>query len=239
MTKNWAVPWKVKDALLVFLLAWVGLPVAIVLLLGELAPYVPFLSRLLTGMEQEQIWASFTFALVDALAALAIVAWYLRRYKVSWQALGLRKFNLVKATGYIVLGFILFYLVIAGVFVGLEWLVPSFNADQPQVNEFTKDADAARSLSLIALVLLPAIIEEIVFRGFVFPAFASRLGFWQGAVLSSLLFGLAHLQANITIYTLVLGVLLCIMYSKLKSIWPGIIFHMLNNYLAFALLLNK
>jgi membrane protease YdiL (CAAX protease family) len=65
---------------------------------------------------------------------------------------------------------------------------------------------------------------------------AKRWGVITGAIVSSAIFGLAHAQANISIYTWLLGLLLCAMYVRLKSIIPGMALHMLNNYLAFLAL---
>jgi membrane protease YdiL (CAAX protease family) len=115
-------------------------------------------------------------------------------------------------------------------------LVPAFDAGQAQTNEFTGQTASHPSLTLMALVIIPPIIEETVFRGFIFPALSRRRGLVFGAIMTSILFGLAHLQANVSIYTFVLGLVLCYMYVKLKSIVPGIILHMLNNYLAFIAL---
>ncbi len=94
-------------------------------------------------------------------------------------------------------------------------------------------------LSLWALVIIPPIIEEIVFRGFMFPAFAKRFGVVLGAVVSSLLFAVAHLQLNVSVYTFILGLLLCFLYVRLGSTIPGIGIHMLNNYLAYMALNQK
>jgi hypothetical protein len=118
-------------------------------------------------------------------------------------------------------------------------LVPSFNANQAQTNEFTGSAGSHQSLALIALVLLPPILEETIFRGFLFPALAKKWGVGWGAIISSAIFGIAHAQANISIYTFVLGLLLCFMYVRLKSIFPGMAVHMLNNYLAYIALTSK
>jgi membrane protease YdiL (CAAX protease family) len=82
-------------------------------------------------------------------------------------------------------------------------------------------------------VLLPPIIEETIFRGFIFPAISTRTGVIWGAILSSLLFGAFHGQANVFVYTAILGLLLCFMYVRTKSIIPGMVLHMLNNFLAF------
>ena len=108
------------------------------------------------------------------------------------------------------------------------------------MNDFTK-ARPPRALRfvLVALVLLRPVVEETVFRGFIFPALSKRWGVVMGALGSSILFGIAHLQYNVSLYTIVLGLLLCFMYARLRSIWPGMVLHMLNNYLAYVALFHK
>ena len=59
------------------------------------------------------------------------------------------------------------------------------------------------------------------------------------AIFSGVLFGFAHLQPNVSIYTFILGLLLCAMYVRLGSIVPGIALHMLNNYFAYVALNQK
>ncbi|MBW3537966.1 CPBP family intramembrane metalloprotease [Candidatus Parcubacteria bacterium] len=231
------VPWHVGDAFKVFLLAWIGLPLLIVLALGQLAPAVPLLGRLLRALEAGSIEATFTLVVVDAVAAFALVLYYLKRRGATWRDLGLRRFKVWRAVAYVLGTVTALAVLVPLVFVLVSWLFPGFNPDQAQTNEFTQaTTPEARRLSFIALVLLPPLVEELVFRGFIFPAFATRWGVWWGAIGSSLLFGAAHLQFNVTVYTVVLGLLLCMLYVKLGSIWPGVAFHLFNNYLAFIAL---
>ncbi len=230
------VPWNILDALVVFLAAWIVLPIVIVILLRATEAFVPLSAWFLNGLRADEIGASFALAILDAVGALALVWGYLHRYKAGWSAVGWRGFSVWKASGYLLATFVAFA-ILSGVVL---WLVsvldPSFNANQPQENDFLGGADTHRTLALIALVVVPPIIEETVFRGFIFPALAKRWGMVAGAIGSSLLFGLAHLQANVGVYTFVLGLLLCFLYVRLRSIFPGVILHMLNNYIAFIAL---
>jgi membrane protease YdiL (CAAX protease family) len=118
-------------------------------------------------------------------------------------------------------------------------LVPGFDPNQAQQNDLIAGAVKNPWLALISLVILPPVIEETVFRGFIFPALAKRTGLIIGAILSSALFGLAHWQANISVYTFVLGLLLCFTYVRTRSLIPGILLHMANNALAFLALTMK
>jgi CAAX protease family protein len=235
------VPWSARDAIKVFALSWIGLPLLIQLGLILVGVAVPEVRHYLVNVKDDDVVFNFGLALADALAALALVYHYVkRRYHLSWRAVGLRGFNLGKALLLIGGGLLVLSVAVALAYAAIVWLFPHFNPDQAQTNEFTKaSSPMAVNLSFVALVLLPPPIEEIVFRGFMFPAFARHFGLIWGALITSLLFGLAHWQLNVSIYTLILSLLLCLLYWRLKSIWPGIFFHMLNNYLAFQVLFHK
>ncbi len=147
---------------------------------------------------------------------------------------------MLKAVLYVVVGLVVFAVAVEVAFVLVAWLFPTFNAAQPQTNDFTQpNTSTARQLSLIALVIIPPIIEETVFRGFIFPAMSKWRGALVGAVITSLLFGLAHLQLNVSLYTVVFSLILCFMYARLRSIWPGVILHMVNNYIAYTSIIKK
>lgn len=226
------VPWSVRD-LVVFGVSWLGTQIAIIFLLGFLAPSVPAVAAFMQAVRDGNVTALFALNLLDALIGFGLVSLYLYRYKASWSKVGWRRVDLLKTVGYI-FGILVVFTVAANVLLWLAGvLVPGFDPNQAQENEFIGAADQHQNLALIALVLLPPILEETIFRGFMFPAIAKRTGVIWGAVLSSLIFGVAHFQANVGVYTFILGLLLCFMYVRLRSIVPGIFLHMVNNYLAF------
>ena len=232
------VPWGIRDVLL-FIVAWFGLQIGFSIILGVLAHSVPAVNQFVKALAANDIGASFALDLVGVVLGLLLVAGFLRHYRVSWDVVGWRKVNFLRVIKYLLGIMLLFFFLAQVALVLVQMLVPGFNANQPQTNEFTSGISSNRNIALIALVLLPPIFEETIFRGFIFPALAKRLGTVGGAILSSVLFGLAHGQANLFVYTTILGLLLCFMYLKLRSIVPGILLHMLNNYLAFLALTSK
>jgi len=234
------VPWKIKDALIVLIFAWVGLPLLILLMLQIVSWFIPGIKDFMNEVKNEKLIASLVLILINAVGTIFILRHFLRAYKVNWEKLGLKKFNFLPTLGYILLGFILLSILVTGTYWLVQLIFPHFNVNQPQINEFTKAITPIdQKISLLSLVVIPAFIEEIVFRGFVFPAFSVRFGIYWGAIITSILFGLAHFQLNVIIYTLILSLILCMMYYRLRSIWPGIIFHMLNNYLAYMAIMHK
>lgn len=230
------VPWGAKQALVVFLLPWVLVPLLIFVTLVILAPYVPAAAVALAALDEGTLEANFALVLIDAIAQLGIAYYYLKRYQLSWGAIGWRRFNVLRAIGLVGLMFIIFSISIYALMILISFLIPGFDANQAQTNEFTESVATNPNLVLVALVIFPPIIEELIFRGFIFPALSQRRGVVFGAVMSSALFGLAHLQPNVAIYTFLIGLVLCFMYVRLKSIVPGILLHMVNNYLAYIAL---
>jgi membrane protease YdiL (CAAX protease family) len=232
------VPWRVRDVA-VFVVAWFGLQLFIGAVLAVTAPMAPAVAGFLNSVHRGDIGASFALNLTGVGLGLGLVAVYLRRYKVGWATVGWRRAGVLRSIKYL-FGILLVFVILANLALALvKLLVPGFDIDQSQSNEFTSAVHTHRSLALVALVLIPPIFEETIFRGFIFPALSKRTGMIWGALLSSVIFGIAHGQPNLFVYTTILGLLLCFMYVRLGSIVPGIFVHMLNNYLAFIALSGK
>jgi membrane protease YdiL (CAAX protease family) len=232
------VPWSLGDVA-TFVGAWWGLQVVIVLALVLLGMSLPPVKEFVHAVQANNADAGFALDLMSAVVGFGLVGFYLSRYKVGWSAVGWRRVNVGKALLYLAVILVVFLALVSAVLWLVGVLVPGFNANQAQTNNYTQGAGGHMTVSLLGLVLLPPILEETLFRGFLFPAIAKRAGLVWGAVWSSVLFGLAHWQANVSIYTFLLGLLLCFMYVRLKSIFPGMVLHMLNNYLALVALTHK
>jgi hypothetical protein len=86
------------------------------------------------------------------------------------------------------------------------------------------------------IVGLGPLAEETFFRGFLLGSLAPRLGGAGAAVVSSLLFALAHLTPGVMVPIFILGLLLSWLYLKTRSIVPGLIAHSAQNALALLAL---
>ncbi len=97
--------------------------------------------------------------------------------------------------------------------------------------------------ALFAVVVGP-VTEEFVFRIFLFNAMRKWWGFWPGAIVSSILFGLAHGQQPFTpamVVSLSLplaigGMILCWVYVRTGSAWSNMITHASFNALSLLLI---
>ena len=87
---------------------------------------------------------------------------------------------------------------------------------------------------VLLLVVVAPIFEEIVFRGIFMTRWVVKWGYKRGIILSSILFGVLHPGI---IGPSVMGVILCCLYNRTKSLWVSILFHVINNLIVVVLVL--
>jgi sodium transport system permease protein len=78
------------------------------------------------------------------------------------------------------------------------------------------------------LGLVPAVCEELFFRGFVYAGLR-KLGTWPGLLLTALFFGLAHASIYRLLPTFTLGLLIGVVRWRTGSVFCGMLIHLLNN----------
>ena len=83
-------------------------------------------------------------------------------------------------------------------------------------------------LNLILLALIPAVVEEFIFRGLIFNGYKKRNPL-KAALLSAVLFGLIHLNINQFSYAFVLGIVFALLIYVTGSIIPSTIAHFVIN----------
>lgn len=82
---------------------------------------------------------------------------------------------------------------------------------------------------LFNVAVVPAICEEILFRGFVFRLFSNSAGVIWGILISGFLFGLYHLKLTQLIPLSLIGMLLAWLTVQSGSLYPAILAHFINN----------
>jgi membrane protease YdiL (CAAX protease family) len=221
-------PW----GLLAALTAFVGFVVAQIAAASLIGPLAADLGPGRLGGN----WVAVGFYLTANLLNLVLIVMLLRVYRAGWRSLGFSRVNLkwIAATA----PALLLYGIVAGlILAALAWLAPSLNLEEAQELGFDETARPLELAAIFAaLVVAAPMVEEMVFRGFILTGLRRRLPFWPAALISSALFGLAHFQLNVSLYTFGLALVLAWLYKKSGSLWPPIILHGLKNLLAFALL---
>jgi sodium transport system permease protein len=88
-----------------------------------------------------------------------------------------------------------------------------------------------RALYFLILAVLPAVCEEIAFRGFILTALRRRFRPWTAILLSSFLFGLYVMNVFQFVNHLALGIVLGLLVTRSGSLIPAIVFHFVFNTL--------
>lgn len=187
--------------------------------------------------------AQFIISVAVATATLGLLYVFLQSRKAHPDELGLAAPK-PKDLLYVLYGAVLYIMLYLGVVSVLSGLLPGLDTEQTQELGFTVGSSDTLLIIFIALVVLPPIVEEVVVRGFLFAGLRKGFSFWPAAIVSSLLFGLAHLQGGeggSTIWiafidTAILGMILAYLREKTGRIWASIGLHALKNGVAFLAL---
>jgi len=92
-------------------------------------------------------------------------------------------------------------------------------------------ASAPLAWVILLLAVLPAICEELAFRGFILSGFR-RVGHkWRAIIYSALFFGITHGMLQQSLSACVLGVVIGFLAVQSKSLLPCMVFHLVHNTL--------
>ena len=132
---------------------------------------------------------------------------------------------------------------VAAVAIGLSAWIPTHEAfvfqrlvlgepagmetmNRTMVEAFKRMSPAA---VILCVAIVPALCEELYFRGFLFGGLRTSMRPWSAIVVSALAFALFHFIVFRFLTSALLGVLLAWMCWRSRSIWPGMIAHALHN----------
>jgi uncharacterized protein len=90
-------------------------------------------------------------------------------------------------------------------------------------------------LNLILAGILAPILEETIFRGIIYGSLQTYFGKWTAAAISSIIFSGLHFQMHGFFPRFILGMVLCHLYSKYRSLYPSMAMHAVNNIVALVL----
>ena len=92
-------------------------------------------------------------------------------------------------------------------------------------------------ISMLITVVGAPIMEELFFRAIIFKRVSRKFNIYIGMVISSLVFGLLHIELAI-IGAFIFGIACCILYIKYRNILIPMTVHFFNNLIAFLPQLN-
>jgi len=226
MPNYFQASWKIKDAIRV-------LSVTVVLVLAmNVGAY--FLVDKIEGFKM--ILGVFILQSLILLCPLGVLS--LKKFKkINLKELGFGSMKFFKYLSYalaaylIYIGLALFISVII-VYGGLK--IPGYQIPE-QILPMFGGTTLALTVAGIIIVILAPIVEEVFFRGFLLQSFASKIGWKYSAILTSAIFAVVHFRFESVIPIYILGIVMSVLFIRTRSIWPGIIFHIINNLIAFTL----
>ena len=232
--------WK-KVGVILGLLAWAGVSMVAVQFVMS---YVMF--WILGDAVGQPMWTAMYSLLTYgiSLVLVILVPWKVLKMKTNREELGLAGLPTWTDIGLAPVGFAVYFVVAmlimavaSSIFTGVDW------SQTQQVGFENLVFGIDKIWAFVTLVVLAPIVEEVVFRGWLYGKVRSRVPAWVGILAVSALFGLMHLgwdasalQWNAALNIFCMSVVLCLLREITGTIWSGVILHMLKNGVAFYLL---
>lgn len=187
--------------------------------------------------------ANFIYVLLAETMTLGAGYWFVSYHKTSFrQVVGLvnPKWRDVM---YVIFGFLAYLMLFMITILVVRSILP-IDTDQEQALGFQKGiSGSGLVMAFVSLVILPPIVEEVMFRGFLYRTLRSKkIKVAFATIITSVLFGALHLFGSADgsflwiafVDTFVLSVVLCIAREKTGTIWASIGIHALKNGLVFV-----
>ncbi len=184
----------------------------------------------LQTLYQNFLWFSIPYSLITQISFVIIYFTYNKVNRISLKAtkLEFKKINPIVAIACAVLGILFvigFYALIEGCFGTLFEMWGILTDESPiPLNNF-----GWYVFYIVVFALVPAICEEVIFRGIIFSGLKRGIGSLWAIILSSLLFALIHQKINQFIYPFILGVVVATIMNKTNNIFYTILLHFFNN----------
>ena len=130
------------------------------------------------------------------------------------------------------------------VLIAISTIAIQFGITSPIVNslpmpEFMKQlflefANQNGLFSFIAIVIAAPILEELIFRGIILNGLLQKYSPVKSIMISSVLFGLVHLNPWQFVSALIIGLFSGWVYYKTRKLTLPILIHLMNNLFAFV-----
>jgi membrane protease YdiL (CAAX protease family) len=185
----------------------------------------------------------FLLVLISETLTLAILWWFIRRRKANVRILGFLRTPAVKDVLLGVIGFVIYFALLIAA-SGIAQAVFHIDLDQKQELGFDHIFSVREKLlAFVSLVILPPLVEETIFRGFLFTGLRKKLTFLWAMLFTSLLFAGPHLLESSKgplwiagLDTFIMSIVLCYLREKTGNLYSSMTVHFLKNGLAYSVL---
>ncbi len=188
-------------------------------------------------LPEQMPWLEFLtgYVLQTVVLVLVVYFWFWRRFPQDRKKISFQVNDAWALIGYVIFIFISYFAFVTI----LLWLKTKLDlpfipglGEQPSLLAPLGDGIGLVIAFVVAILVAP-MLEEYVFRGWGLICLPVKNWTTLSLILNGALFALLHFQFAVFLPLLFLGTMLAWVAYKSKSILPGIIFHMINNSLAF------
>jgi uncharacterized protein len=231
-----------RSAVLVTISIYFGAQLLAAIGLGIYAAIAGIDSEVISNLVENSIPTQFVYILLFEILSLYFLWIFISRRRVMWSEIGLKKPQLSNFF-YAPLVYLAYFITLLIVVALVGAFVPSINIDQPQQIGFDGASGGLElALVFVSLVLLPAVVEEILVRGFLYGGLIKKYSKLIAALFASVIFAAAHLQFGsgepllwvAAIDTFILSMALIWLRERTGNIWSGVFVHMIKNGVAFV-----
>lgn len=242
--QRYKLPWGPEDAILGTIIIFIAAQIIGAVIYGLLVGVSELGGAALQEWMLETVRSRFLQIVLIESSVLILLYLFLRSRKAHPYDIGLVKPRL-RDIGYVIAGFFSYFVLIIIAFQLVQLLAPGIDLKQQQEIGFDRNISGNALLYVfISLVVLPPIVEEILVRGFLYSGLRTKFGIIQAGLITSILFGIAHLQFGsdapllwmAAVDTFVLSAVLVYLREKTGSLWSPIGLHAVKNFIAFMAL---
>ncbi|PGO23608.1 CPBP family intramembrane metalloprotease [Bacillus cereus] len=217
--------WGWKEILYLFMFVFIIVPVTVESLFYEYA----------LKIIGNSLYAGVLMGLIMAVIfTFAVYLFCIKRYKLSWKDIGIRKLSW-KDFLWTVVVVIFLIIVSVAVLMIMEKMGISFENSKTETVQNNKSIYAF-CIAVIGAAVISPIYEEILYRGAFYTFFRERYGIWGSVLISSIIFTVVHIPTYNTLpVNFLSGVAFAWLYEKTNSILSAMIAHALFNFIAVLL----
>lgn len=223
--------YNLKDSGNVFLFALI-LPILVSLFFSMIANVIAGARGIETSVITGNMWFMTAYSIVSILCYAGIYLVYNKIQKIDFKAINL-KFNLKWHT-YLIM-------IVVGVIslFGIQYFISiiddllislGYNMAKTNITSW-----GTFFLSVFVMAILPAIGEELIFRGIILNGLRTRFNDIASIFISAILFALMHQNLQQLIYPFLLGSIMAWAVVRSGSLISSVIIHFTNNFLVVLL----
>lgn len=231
------VPWNWLDLLFLVAVAVSGTIVITLLLIKSFAIFDLSFRQIQKSASDENLFLIFNQTLLSALLLAYLAAHIRHSFHVPfWRTIGWRPLE----TGHTPRAAVYLGLILSGFMLAILVTMSSAVFKAPKetpIEQFFQDRRSALLLMSMAVLLAP-VLEETIFRGYIYPVIARSFGVGTGILVTGTLFGLLHASqlwgawAQIVLLILV-GIIFTYARARTRTVVASYLLHVSYNSCLF------